>query len=113
MLWLFTLLFLKYDFRNAIRGLHVNSLIRDQNRRSVGPAIGPNCLLRLSVDDKCHRFQRMDLHVVSFFKVLDTLHIIRERSGSVVECLTRDRGAAGSSLTAVTALCSLSKTHSS
>ena len=29
----------------------------------------------------------------------------RERSGSVVECLTRDRGAAGSSLTGVTVLC--------
>ena len=37
----------------------------------------------------------------------------RERSycGSVVECLTRDRGAAGSSLTVVTVLWSLSKTH--
>ena len=35
----------------------------------------------------------------------------RERSGSVVECLTRDRGDAGSSLTGVTALWSLSKTH--
>ena len=34
-----------------------------------------------------------------------------ERSGSVVECLTRDRGAAGSSLTGVTVLWSLSKTH--
>ena len=34
-----------------------------------------------------------------------------ERSGSVVECLTRDRTAAGSSLTGVTALWSLSKTH--
>ena len=31
--------------------------------------------------------------------------IVRERSGSVVECLTRDRWAAGSSLTGVTALC--------
>ena len=31
-----------------------------------------------------------------------------ERSGSVVECLTRDRGAAGSSLTGVTALWSFS-----
>ena len=30
---------------------------------------------------------------------------IRERSGSVEECLTRDRRAAGSSLTGVTALC--------
>ena len=29
----------------------------------------------------------------------------RERSGSVVECLTRDRDAAGSSLSGVTALC--------
>ena len=28
-----------------------------------------------------------------------------EHSGSVVECLTRDRGAAGSSLTGVTVLC--------
>ena len=34
-----------------------------------------------------------------------------ERSGSVVEFLTRDREAAGSSLTGVTALWSLSKTH--
>ena len=35
----------------------------------------------------------------------------RVRSGSVIECLTRDRRAAGSSLTGVTALWSLSKTH--
>ena len=34
-----------------------------------------------------------------------------ESSGSVVECLTLDRGAVGSSLTDVTALWSLSKTH--
>ena len=34
-----------------------------------------------------------------------------ERSGSVVECLTQDQEAAGSSLTGVTALWSLSKTH--
>ena len=36
---------------------------------------------------------------------------LRERSGSVVECLTPDRRAPGSSLTGVTALWSLSKTH--
>ena len=36
---------------------------------------------------------------------------LRECSGSVVECLTRDREAAGSSLTGVTVLWSLSKTH--
>ena len=32
-------------------------------------------------------------------------HFYKERSGLVVECLTRDRRAAGSSLTDVTALC--------
>ena len=37
--------------------------------------------------------------------------IQREGSGSVVECLTRDGGAAGLSLTGVTALWSLRKTH--
>ena len=34
-----------------------------------------------------------------------------ERSGSMVECLTPDREAAGSRLTGVIALWSLSKTH--
>ena len=34
-----------------------------------------------------------------------------ERSGSVVECLTRDQRAMGSSPTSVIALSSLSKTH--
>ena len=34
-----------------------------------------------------------------------------EGSGSVVECLTRDPGVAGSSLTGVTALWFLSRTH--
>ena len=40
----------------------------------------------------------------------DCLHL-RERSGSLVEWQTRDRGAVDSSLTGVTALWSLSKTH--
>ena len=39
--------------------------------------------------------------------------VVMEHSGSVVECWTRDRGAAGLSLTRVTALWSLSKTHPS
>ena len=39
------------------------------------------------------------------------LYVNRERSGSVVECLTQDGRAVGSSLTVVTALWSLSKTH--
>ena len=41
------------------------------------------------------------------------LTFLRECNGSVVECLTRDREAAGLSLTGVTALWSLGKTHPS
>ena len=37
--------------------------------------------------------------------IVFVIPFIRERSGSVVECLTRDRRAAGSSLTGVTGLC--------
>ena len=59
-------------------------------RNSVGQNLGPSCLQRLSAEEKSSR---------------------RELSGSVVECLTRDPRAAGSSLTGVTALWSLSKTH--
>ena len=33
----------------------------------------------------------------------------REHSGSVVECLTREQGATGSSLTGVTVLCPLAR----
>ena len=41
------------------------------------------------------------------FVLVFTGHLCNERehSGSVVECLTGDRGAAGSSLTGVTVLC--------
>ena len=42
------------------------------------------------------------LYVFSSFAIIWAR---RERSGSAVECLTRDRGAAGSSFTGVTALC--------
>ena len=56
-----------------------------------------------------------DLHCFSIHKdgsmILMMLHHISELGSAVVECLTRDRGAAGSSLTGVTALWSLSKTH--
>ena len=47
----------------------------------------------------------------SALKIIVNANTWRERDGSVVECLTRNRGAAGSSLTHVTALWSLSKTH--
>ena len=44
-------------------------------------------------------------------KLLCPFSMFWERSGSAVECLTRDRGAAGSNLIGFTALWSLSKTH--
>ena len=50
--------------------------------------------------------------ICKYHKYKSIQNLIWERSGSVVECLTRDRRAPGSSLTgAVTALWSLSKTH--
>ena len=45
------------------------------------------------------------------YNAIENANVTRERSGSVLECLTRDRRAAGSSLTGVTASWSLSKTH--
>ena len=44
--------FLKNSFRNTIRVS--NSLNPDQDRHFVGPDLGPNCLQRLSADDKSH-----------------------------------------------------------
>ena len=56
----------------------------------------------------CHSITMFSIsnHVVKW-----TQSNCRECSGSVVECLTQDREAAGSSLTGFTALWSLSKTH--
>ena len=51
------------------------------------------------------------LKVLILYFALGAHAWLRERSGSVVECLTRDRRVAGSSLTGATALWSLSKTH--
>ena len=45
------------------------------------------------------------LLLITYYLLLITYHI-RERSGSLVECLTRDRGAAVLSLAGVTTLCS-------
>ena len=50
-------------------------------------------------------------YLISWAMPIEIMNDCRERSGSVVECSTRDRRAAGSSLTGVTALWSLSKTH--
>ena len=40
----------------------------------------------------------------SLFKSAFHIEVVRERSGSVVECLTQDREVAGSSLTGITGL---------
>ena len=37
-----------------------NGLDPDQDRRSVGPDLGPNSLLRVLEDDKCRRFDCME-----------------------------------------------------
>ena len=48
--------FKKNLIRNSIRVS--NSLDPDQDRRSVGPDLGPNCLQRVSADNNSRRFQR-------------------------------------------------------
>ena len=70
---------------------------------------------------RSHTFVEIDHQIISTVILLPFVNHSRrvvvsykqkwERSGSVVECLIQDRGAAGSSLTGVTALWSLSKTH--
>ena len=47
------LTFSQNSFRNTIRVS--NSLDSEQDRHSVGPDLRPNCLQRLSVDDKSRR----------------------------------------------------------
>ena len=62
-----------------------------------------NCQVTIS----CHTTQIFCCFYTFIYVPLN----LRERSGSMVECLTHDRRAAGLSLTSVTALWSLSKTH--
>ena len=64
----------------------------------------PKCVLLQTVKTqmKCH----IMWHFIRVCTVCqDKTNLPRESSGSVVECLTRDRRAAGSSLTGVTGLC--------
>ena len=60
-------------------------------------------LLSLYLFPYCYRGRKPSSKHIS--KQCLPLTLLRERSGSVVECLTRDRRAAGSSLTGVTVLC--------
>ena len=50
---IFKMNFFKKSIRNTVRVS--NSLDLDQDRHFVGPDLGPNCLQKLSADDKsCH-----------------------------------------------------------
>ena len=51
--------FLKKSFRKTVRVS--NGLDPDQDRRSVGLFLDPNCLQKLSVDDKSRRYQGKSL----------------------------------------------------
>ena len=50
-----TIFFQKQSFRHTIRVS--NGLDPDQDRRSVGPDLGPNCLQRVPADDNSHRYR--------------------------------------------------------
>ena len=53
MLTFFKIKLFKNSFRNTIRVS--NGLDPDQDRRYVGPELGPNCLQKLSADDESRR----------------------------------------------------------
>ena len=83
----------------ASRDVHSNSSSILLNTICISPSAGPTGSRPQSV--------------VNLIKVLECMWVffLGERSGSVEECWTQDRRAAGSSLTGATALWSLSKTH--
>ena len=70
-----------------------------------------NCLINLKPLFRALFLPMYTLSILLSYQLVVLTLEIREHSSSVVECLTRDRRAAGSSLTGVTALWSLSKTH--
>ena len=57
------LTFSKTSFRNTIRVS--NSSDPDQDRHSVGPDLGPNCLQRLSTDDKSRLYQEKGSYILT------------------------------------------------
>ena len=75
-----------------------NSLEPDQARPFGGSILGPSCLQNLSADI-------LEGKELIALILLDLYQNIWERSGPLVECLTGDRRAGGSSLIGVTALC--------
>ena len=82
-----------------------NSTDPDQARHFVGPGLDPNCLPKLSPDGTSRQrgFSSEECRILNVFIGYEPL-TPKECRGSVVKCLTRDRGVAGSSLTSVTVL---------
>ena len=73
-----------------------------------------NILLSLTLKACCNEeisTNKVHLFGKAFGNLILITYAQREHSGSVVECLTVDRGAVGSSLTGITVLWSLNKTH--
>ena len=62
--------FSKNSFRNTIRVS--NRLDPDQNQSSVSPDLGPNCLQRLSADDKSPLAVEVYNKCLCFLKALNT-----------------------------------------
>ena len=81
--------------------------------KGLDPDLGPNFLRRLSADDKSCSLSKEILcqNCKNFRNFGHSECRVPQLTKGVVECLTRDREAAGLSLTGVTALWSLSKTH--
>ena len=80
-----------------LAGLNLNLILLYANNKGAGQSAHPSSLIKTSI--------------ICSLESIVNLATCRERSGSVVDCLTPDRRATGPSLTCVTALLSLSKTH--
>ena len=95
-------LYSRLTFSKVLSGILSVSTVWIQIRHDLGP----NCLQMLSADDTGR--QRFNYYLASgdYCLLLITFaNNLREHRGSVVECLTRDQGAACKSLTGVTVLC--------
>ena len=97
-----------YTFLNNTYYIHLLYILRERERFYTILFVSQYfAYIQLSALSGLIIWSCVNLHC---FVTFITSHF-RERSGSVVEYLTRDRRAAGSSLTGVTVLWSLSKTH--
>ena len=63
--------FKKKYFRNTVRVS--NSFDPDQDRHSVGPDLGPNCLQRLSAYHKSYQFKELGVRLYEHMHLLDKI----------------------------------------